>query len=180
MIPALIVGCEVGFWVLILAGLVFRYMLHLKKTGRFLLYLTPVVDLLLLITVVIDLLRGGTASFAHGLAAVYLGFSIVYGHRMIRWADMRFAHRFAGGPAPVPKVKHGRAHARRERIGWLLHLLAWAIGCVFLVGMIVIVNDVDRTVELSNVMRWWSTLLGIDFLISFSYTIWPRKEKEHA
>ena len=49
----------------------------------------------------IDLRGGADATGAHSLAALYLGFSIGYGHRMITWADTRFAHRFAGGPAPV-------------------------------------------------------------------------------
>jgi hypothetical protein len=34
-------------------------------------------------------------------APAYLGFSVVFGPSVIRWADARFAHRFAGGPPPV-------------------------------------------------------------------------------
>ncbi|WP_424326067.1 hypothetical protein [Gordonia sp. (in: high G+C Gram-positive bacteria)] len=34
------------------------------------------------------------------LARLYLGVTVVFGPRLIRWADARFAHRFAGGPAP--------------------------------------------------------------------------------
>ncbi|MCD9022575.1 hypothetical protein [Cohnella silvisoli] len=180
MIPAIIIGCEIAFWVFVLAGLACRYILKLKKTGAFLLYCTPVVDLILLIVTVIDLKGGTEASFTHGLAAVYIGVSIVYGHSMIKWADVRFAHRFADGPPPQKKVKQGKEHARNERRGWFQHLLAWAIGCAILYGMIIMVNVDSRTEGLQQMIRSWSIVLTIDFLYSFSYTLWPRQQKDRA
>lgn len=63
--------------------------------------MTPVVDVVLLTAVIVTLQAGGTATFFHGLAALYLGLSIAYGHKMVKWADVRFAHRFANGAAPV-------------------------------------------------------------------------------
>ncbi|GMX61340.1 hypothetical protein Elgi_11440 [Paenibacillus elgii] len=174
-IAAFIVGCEIGFWVFVVAGLVFRYILGLKRIGALLLVATPVVDLVLIIATVIDLRNGATASFVHSLAAVYIGVSVAFGHRMIRWADVRFAHRFAGAPAPEPKPKHGAAHARRERQTWFLHLLAWIIGSVILLGMIWFVDDESRTAELWGMIWRWAVILGIDFIWSFSYTFWPKK-----
>ncbi|KQN97764.1 hypothetical protein [Paenibacillus sp. Leaf72] len=172
-----IIGCEMAFWVFVLAGLISRYMLRAPKLGAFLLYCTPVIDLVLLAATVIHLRGGAEASFVHGLAAIYIGCSIAYGHSMIRWADVQFAHRFAGGLAPQKKAKTGEEHARNERLGWLRHLAAWAIGCAVLYGMIIMVNEPPQTVALRQVMEWWTWVLGIDFMISFSYTIWPRKAK---
>lgn len=177
MITAFIIGCEIGFWVFVLAGLAFRYLLRLPKIGAFLLLCTPLIDLALVIATVYDLRGGAPATMAHSIAAIYIGVSIAFGHTMIKWADGRFAHRFAGGPAPAAKPKHGKEHARFERIGWLHHLLAWAIGCAILYGMIVMVGDESRTEALSGTLRLWTIILGIDFLISFSYTLFPRKEK---
>ncbi|WP_141500234.1 hypothetical protein [Paenibacillus luteus] len=177
MITAFIIACEIGFWVFVLAGLVFRYVFRFKKAGTLLLYSTPLIDLALVIATVYDLRGGSEATFAHSLAAVYIGVSIAYGHKMIKWADERFAHRFAGGPAPTGKPKYGTAHARYERSGWLHHLLAWVIGAAILYSMILMVGDETRTEALFNALRLWSLILGIDFLISFSYTLWPRKEK---
>ncbi|XOK59636.1 hypothetical protein ACJ7K1_24165 [Paenibacillus elgii] len=174
-IAAFIIGCEIGFWVFVVAGLVFRYIFGMKRIGALLLVATPVVDLVLIIATVIDLRNGATASFVHGLAAVYIGVSVAFGHRMIRWADVRFAHRFAGAPAPEPKPKHGAAHARRERQTWFLHLLAWMIGSVILLGMIWFVDDESRTAELWSMISRWAVILGIDFIWSFSYTFWPKK-----
>ncbi|WP_217594184.1 hypothetical protein [Cohnella sp. GbtcB17] len=175
-----IIGCEIAFWVFILAGLTCRYLLKWKKTGSALLLLTPVVDIVLLAVTVAHLRQGAEATFAHGLSAVYIGVSIAFGHAMIRWADERFAHRFAGGAAPKPKARFGREHARQERLGWFKHLLAWAIGCLCLAGMIYLVDDANSTDQLVQIIRLWSVVLGIDFLISFSYTLSPKKEKRES
>ena len=101
MIGAFIIGCEILFWVFVLAGLSARYLLGLKRTGG-ILRCTPVIDLLLIAVTIIDLRGGAEAGFMHGLAAVYIGVTIAFGHRMIQWADARFAHRFAGGKKPEP------------------------------------------------------------------------------
>lgn len=92
---ALIAFCEIGFWVLLRAGLVARYVFKLRRTSNVLLVGTPVLDVVLLVAAVIDLRGGGEAGLAHGLGATYLGFSVAFGHSLIRWADVRFA----GDPA---------------------------------------------------------------------------------
>ncbi|AGA57675.1 Putative uncharacterized protein ymcC [Thermobacillus xylanilyticus] len=177
MIAAMIIACEIGFWLFVLAGLACRYLIGMRRLGGVLLASTILVDVALLIFTTIDIRNGATAGFFHGLAAVYIGVSIVFGKQMIRWADGKFAHRFAGGPAPAPKPKYGAAHARYERIMWLKHLLAWMIGSAILIGLVLYIDNIDRSRELLNMIGKWAIVLAIDFLISFSYTIWPRKEK---
>lgn len=177
MITAFIIGCEIGFWVLVLAGLASRYLLRMKTLGAILLLLTPVVDLVLIIATVIDLRGGAVATTIHGISAIYIGVSIAYGHKMIAWADVRFAHRFAGGPAPEPRPKHGPEHARYERRMWFHHLLAWIIGGLVLLGMIWYVDDASRTESLQGILRIWSIAIVVDFLYSFSFSIWPKKAK---
>ncbi|GAB2673403.1 hypothetical protein ACFQWB_09455 [Paenibacillus thermoaerophilus] len=177
MIAAFIIGCEIGFWLFVLAGLFFRYRLGYRKTGAVLLACTPLVDLALIVATVLDLRGGAESTAMHGAAALYIGLSVAYGHRMIRWADERFRHRFAGGPAPEPPPKHGREHAKREVKLWFLHLAAWAIGCAILLGMIWLVGDAGRTAALSGWLRLWTIVLAVDFLWSFSYLIWPKKAK---
>ncbi|MFD1954984.1 hypothetical protein ACFSL6_12595 [Paenibacillus thailandensis] len=178
MIIALIVTCEIAFWLFIAAGLVCRYWLGWKRIGAVLLFSTIIIDLLLITATVIDLRGGAEAGIGHGLAAVYVGVSIAFGHSMIGWADKQFRYRFANGPAPPQIAKHGREHARRERAGWLRHALAWAIGCGLLYGMTVLIGDGERTKALLQMIRLWSIVLAIDFMISFSYTVWPRQEKK--
>ncbi|MBD2845639.1 hypothetical protein IDH44_10600 [Paenibacillus sp. IB182496] len=177
MIPALIIGCEIGFWGLVLAGLACRYLLRWPKLGAMLLLLTPVVDLVLIVATALDLRGGATATAIHGIAAIYIGVSIAYGHQMIRWADKRFAYRFAGGPAPEPRPKRGPEHASYERRMWLRHWLAWMIGGAVLLGMIAYVRDASRTESLIRILQLWSVIVAIDFLYSFSFSIWPRRAR---
>jgi hypothetical protein len=178
VLVVLIVAAEIAFWLSLSAGLVARYALRLPRLGLALLVATPLVDLLLLVATTIDLRRGGEAALPHALAAVYIGVSVAWGHRMISWADARFAHRFAGGAPPARPPRTGPLHAARERREWLRHLVAWATGVTLLGLGVLLVRDLDRTTALLNVAALWTFVLAIDFLISFSYTLWPRRATE--
>lgn len=177
MLVALILACEIGFWVVLGSGLVARYLLGRRRLGAILLALAPVVDLVLLTATVIDLSRGATAGFAHGLAAAYIGFSVAFGHSMIRWADARFAHRFAGGPPPPRPPRHGWARARHEWREFGKAVVAWAVSCGLLVAAIVIVGDPDRTQALTDWLLRLTLVLGIWSLWPITYTLWPAKPK---
>ncbi|MCM3781761.1 hypothetical protein M3231_02135 [Neobacillus mesonae] len=176
MLIGFIITCEILFWVMVLCGLACRYLWKQKRLSSILLLLTPFVDLVLLTATVISLRGGAEATLAHALAAVYIGVSIGYGHRMISTADAWFAHRFAGGEKP--RKKYGKEHAQHERTGWLFHALSWAIGCALLYGMVFLVGNEGKTETLAQTVRVWSIILAIDFIISFSYTIWPRNDNK--
>jgi hypothetical protein len=177
MMFALIIACEVGFWVLLGCGLAARYLLRARRLSKVLLFAVPLVDVVLLAASVIDLRRGGVADTAHGLAAIYIGVSVGFGSQMIRWADQRFAHRFAGGPLPVRAPRAGREHAAHERRQWLRHLLAYLTAAVVLAAFTALVGDAARTLPLWAPMAPWAIALVVDFVISFSYTVAPRKPK---
>ena len=180
MIAAFIIAAEIGFWMLLLSGLAVRYLLRRPRLGAALLLATPLVDVALLAATVVDLRNGATASIAHALAAVYIGVSVAYGHSLVRWADVRFAHRFAGGSPPAPGPRSGRPHAARERRGWLRHALAWSVGAGLLLGGAAAVGDADRTQALVSVAGVWSLVVAVDFVISFSYTLFPRRPAADA
>jgi hypothetical protein len=168
-----IVACEVGFWVVLLAGLALRYLWGRRRAGAVVLACVPVVDLALLVGAVLHLRSGAAVGAADGLAAVYLGVSAGFGKPMLAWADARFAHRFAGGPPPVKPPKGGPAHARHERRMWYRHVLAFAVGAGLLLAGAAWVGDGS-----GPLLTWiprWAVVLGVDFLWSFSYTFWPRR-----
>ncbi|WP_405167065.1 hypothetical protein OG203_19380 [Nocardia sp. NBC_01499] len=175
LVIALIIGCEVGFWVILLLGLTVRYLTSARRVSTVLLACVPLVDVVLLAASVIDLRRGGEASLSHGLAAIYIGVSLAFGSQLIGWADQRFAHRFAGGPAPVRPPKAGPERAARERGQWFKHLLAYTTAAVVLSFFTLLVGDADRTAPLWGVMAPWALVLAIDFVVSFSYTVLPRR-----
>lgn len=123
----LIGASEIGFWVLLVAGLAARYLLRARRLSTVLLVGVPVLDLVLVAASLLDVARGSAPGTAHGLAAVYLGGTVAFGHSVIRWADRRFAHRFAGGPAPEPPPRYGAARVAHEWRAWSTMLLASVI-----------------------------------------------------
>ncbi|WP_096270890.1 hypothetical protein [Paucisalibacillus globulus] len=175
MLGWLIIACEIGFWVFVIAGLFSRYILKKKRLSNFLLICTPIVDLVLLIVTFIDLKNGAVATTVHGIAAIYIGVSVAFGHQMIAWADKQFSYYFAGGEKPIRGKKYGAEHAKHELVGWFRHFLAWCLGSLILFGIIMLINNTAQTEALIGTLKLWSIVLVVDFLISFSYTIFPRK-----
>ncbi|MDR1117874.1 MAG: hypothetical protein LBL01_01070 [Bifidobacteriaceae bacterium] len=173
MIVALIIGCEIGFWVLIAAGLVARYLLGAKKLGAVLLALSPVVDLALLVATAIDLRGGGEPGAAHGLAALYVGLSVAHGHAMIRWADARAAYWSKRGPKP--KTPYG---AEYTAICWK-GFARTVLGCLVAWGLIVALGHFAGNQEATEALGAWVGTLKMIAVIdggwALSYTVWPRK-----
>lgn len=132
----LIVGCEAAFWAVLLASLVVRYLLHGEAASRWLLMSLPVIDVLLLAFTALDLKAGRTATLAHGLAAVYVGFTIAFGSVAVRWADARFAYRFASGPVPTRAPTQGWEAVRYEFQLWARCIAAWIIAFALLEALI--------------------------------------------
>jgi hypothetical protein len=149
----LIIGCEAAFWVVLVAALAARYLLKQMRLSRMLLLALPAVDLLLLVFTAVDLRSGTPATFAHGLATAYVGFTLAFGGIMVDWADQHFAHRFASGPAPVPAPSRGWRAVRYELALWLRSIVAWVITLLLLVGLIAWVDEVTDTRELYTLFR---------------------------
>src|SRR5690606_18126949 len=144
-------------------GLATRYLLRWRTVSTVLLAGVHVVNLALLVVTFLDLRRGTTADLMHGLAAVYIGVTLVFGHSMIRWADQRFAHRFAGGPPPVKPPKHGPARVRYEWREFGKEVAACAITAALLVAAVVFVADADQSAALLE----WFPRMGLVLLVWF-------------
>ena len=170
MILAIIVACEIAFWVVIVFGLAIRYPLRRPRAGLVMLALVPLVDLILLLAVALNL-RSGARPRSPTAWPLSTSFSIAYGHRLIRWADIRFAHRFAGGPAPEAPWRG--LHASVGQMSRTA--LAAAIACGMTELLVTWVGETDRTAALDSTYQWASFILVIDVLWAISYTVWPRK-----
>jgi hypothetical protein len=169
----LIGAAEVAFWVLLAAGLAARYLLRARRLSTVLLVLVPTLDVVLVTASLVDVGRGSTPGPTHGLAAVYLGFTVAFGHSVIRWADRRFAHRFAGGPPPPPPPRYGAAKMAYEWREWGKAALAWGIAVgVMLTTAVVAGTPIPAPADWSADPLWsWAARLVPALLIWF--VGWP-------
>ena len=159
MIVAGIVACEIAFWVFLVAGLAIRYLLGRPRLSRYVLLGSPLADLGLLVLSAVDLGRGATATQAHALAAAYISFTVVFGHSVIRWADARFAHRFAGGPPPAKVPQSERVRHEWREFGKAV--LAGAVTSGLIGLAVVTVGDAERTQALVGFEQHLGVVLAI-------------------
>ena len=161
MIAATIVACEIVFWVLLLGGLTARYVAGRPRLGAVLLAGAPLADVVLLTVTAVDLRAGSEADWTHGLAAVYLGFSVAFGPMWIRSADERFAARFGDrAPRPLPTGDRLAAHWRL----WVRCLVACALASVVLAGLVLVAGDPDQTRALWQGGGWFAQLGALSVL----------------
>ncbi|MET9854093.1 hypothetical protein ABZY57_14255 [Streptomyces sp. NPDC006450] len=174
MIVTLIIACEIGFWVLLAGGLALRYLAKLPRTGAAVLLCEPLLELVLLAATAADLRGGAAPDWKHGLAALYLGFTVAYGHYTVRWLDGHVAYRLAGGPKPAG-AGYGRARAVHE---WKLvgrTLLAAAVAIVLLQAAIWYVGGSGDTAPLRGWQLTSLRVAGIHALIALTYAVWPKR-----
>ncbi|WP_203986772.1 hypothetical protein [Virgisporangium aurantiacum] len=179
MLIALIIAAEIGFWVTLGAGLAARYLLRWRRVSTVLLVCVPLIDVVLLVATIIDLRRGAEPEWGHGLAALYIGFSVAFGKDMIRWADERFARRFAGGPEPWKPPTHGWAKTAYEWKAWGKAMLGWAVAAVLLGLGYLLVDDPDK----GRTLLGWALKPAVPLAIWFIFwplweTMFPSKPKK--
>ncbi|MFI7339495.1 hypothetical protein ACIBUY_16375 [Streptomyces sp. NPDC050085] len=174
MVVTLIVICEVAFWVLLAGGLALRYWAKMPRASVAVLLCEPLLEVVLFVVTAIDLKNGAEPDWKHGLAAVYIGYSLALGHYTIQWVDVRVAHRWAGGPPPsTPKYGVPRAiHEWQIAARWILAALI-AIG--LLQGAIWYVGDGGNTGSLVQWQQRMLFLIAINVIIALSYTVFPKK-----
>ena len=175
MIVALIAACEIGFWVLLAAGLGARYLLRMPRLGLGLLLCEPLLEVVLLVATALDLRNGAEPNWTHGLAALYIGYTVGHGHRTVKWLDGHAAHRLGGAPKPAGPPRHGMARARHEGKVWLGTLVGAVVATVLLQLAIWYVDDPSRVTSLAGWRYAAWRAAGIHGLVALSYLVWPRK-----
>jgi hypothetical protein len=145
VVAAAVVACETAFWVSLLAGLTVRYAFTRSRLGAALLWVSPLADCGLLTVTAVDLHAGAEVTQVHALAAVYLGVSVAFGAALVSALDDRFAHRFLGRTLPPKPARTGAARAEHEWREFRRAVLAWAISCGVLLGLVGVVWDINRS-----------------------------------
>ncbi|MFJ4838957.1 hypothetical protein [Streptomyces sp. NPDC088746] len=176
MIVTLIVLCEVGFWVLLAAGLALRYVARKPRLGAAVLLCEPLLEVVLLVVTAVDLRNGAEPDWKHGLAAVYIGFTVGLGHSTVKWVDARVAHRFAGGPPPVRPPKYGMARAAHEWRTAARWILASVTAMALLQAAIWYVGGGGDTGSLQMWQQKMLWVIGINLIIAVGYTVAPKQE----
>lgn len=175
MIVTLIIICEVGFWVLLALGLALRYAARMPRAGAAVLLMEPLLEVVLLVVTAVDLKNGAEPDWKHGLAAVYIGFTLALGHRTIKWVDARVAHRFFDGPPPVAPPKYGMARAVNE---WKI-AARWVLATGIALGLLqAAIWYVGGDGEIGSLRVWQQKMLfvmGINVVIAAGYTLFPKK-----
>lgn len=169
LLYVLIVACELGFWVILLLALAVRYLLRKEPLSRALLVCLPLVDLLLMVFTATDLRRGTTATFAHGLAAAYIGFTVAFGGICVKWADAHFFHRFAAGPAPTKAPSRGWALVRHDFRLWGRCIAACLVTMVLVEALVQFVGNGAATEPL---LAWHRHAFGCIVLWFFFGPVW--------
>ncbi|WP_217140190.1 hypothetical protein [Streptomyces sp. AC627_RSS907] len=175
MIVTLIIVCEIGFWVLLAAGLSVRYLLKKPRAGMALLLCEPLLEVVLLVATALDLKNGADPSWEHGLAALYIGYTVGHGHRTVKWLDGHAAHRLGGASKPAGPPRYGMARAWHEGKVWIGTL----IGAVVATGLLQLamwyVGDPSRTGSLESWQLTAWRVTGIHGVIALSYAVWPKQ-----
>jgi hypothetical protein len=169
LVYTLIVACEVSFWLVLLLAVAVRYLLRRERTSRALLFCLPVIDVLLLVFTAIDLRRGASATFAHGLAAAYVGFTVAFGGLTVKWADTRFAHLFAGGAPPERAPYRGWPAVRYDFNLWARCIVACVITVLLIESLIWFVGQPEATEPL---LAWHKRTFGCIVLWFFFGPVW--------
>jgi hypothetical protein len=160
VIAIAIAACEIAFWLLLLGGMAARYWWRRRRLSTALLVSIPVADALLLAFTAVDLARGAEAAWSHGLAGLYLGFSVVLGPLIVAATDRRFAKR------PRVPVNEWRL--------WLRVVAASALAALVLGGLSLLAEDPE---PLSG---WFGTLAVLCGGWLIFGPLWPSRKKETA
>jgi hypothetical protein len=169
LLYTLILACEVGFWIVLLVALAVRYLLARERLSRALLLCLPLIDVLLLVFTAIDVRRGSTATFAHGLAAAYVGFTVAFGGMAVKWADAHFAYKFAAGPVPAKAPSRGWGAVRYDFNLWGRCIVACIITMALVEALVQFVGSGEATQPL---LAWHKHAFGCIVLWFFFGPAW--------
>lgn len=199
-----LVGAEVFFWVLAGSFLVLRYWLGLRRAGAAVLGLMLLNELLVAVLGLLDYRRTGEFAGYQIVVLAFIVYALTFGKEDFRRLDRRIerivvAWKGQAPPAP-PSASHparpalsGAEHSRKERRGWYGHLAIFVVGQTVFLAMgeswpaMILTGELPpsalwtgkwsgaETSALTLASRVWCVVIIVDFVWSFSYTLFPRR-----
>ncbi|KYC89918.1 hypothetical protein B4102_3925 [Heyndrickxia sporothermodurans] len=199
----LVIIGEILFFAFAGAFFIIRYWFRQPVVGYIFVILLILNELFLALLAIYDYIQTGEFSSFQVVTAIFYIYLIFEGKKEFTRIDRYFKRKVAlwkGETVPdfqkvedVNSKKYGRAHAREERKGWYIHLL------IFVIAQLIFLNTSSfagwQGINLNHIGNWfqiyedqsinqangvWGVILVIDFIWSFSYTIWPKKEKSKS
>lgn len=196
----LIIIGEALFLVFISAFFIMRYWFHQHVIALGAVLLLIVNELFLALLAIFDYMKTGKVDSFQIITILFFIYLLFEGKKDFRKLDLYFKRKvneWKGIAVPVlpqeeksKTVKYGRIHAKQERRGWYEHLL------IFIIAQIIFLNvssfsgfgnisfnsigalfKIYEDEQINKANSIWGIILVIDFIWSFSYTLWPRKEK---
>lgn len=197
---------EIIFWGSLIGFLMLRYAFNLKKLSKYAVVLWLASDLWLVTIGILDYIRSGTIDRFQIIIVIIVIYALTAGKkdfkRLDRWIQKKVAH-WKGQAAPefddeFGQRLNGKEYAKSERKKFYVHFLIFiGIHVCFILffgydpsSLLELIRDLDaldkensskQVVKLINgisgISAIWSLILVIDFVYSFSYTIWSKKER---
>ncbi|GGE81556.1 hypothetical protein [Priestia taiwanensis] len=190
-----LIGAEIIFWISIIGFFALRYMFQLKKASFIAGIVLLINELFILTLAVIDYVETGTISQFQMVIALILLYAIIYGKKDLRKLDFFVQKRVAKQRGQEPPVMEevveltGWAYAKRELKQWGVHVLAFIgvhVFFFFTYGLIPISEWMEwgrigivKHEGASRISQIWGVIFVIDTIITWSYVIFPKKEKSY-
>ncbi|QKY71245.1 hypothetical protein [Lentibacillus sp. CBA3610] len=199
---------EIIFWGSLIGFLMLRYAFNLEKLSKYAIVLWLASDLWLVTIGILDYMRSGTFDRFQIIIVIFVIYALTAGkkdfRRLDRWIQRKIARLKGDEVSEIDggseRHLYGKEHAKSERkkfYGHFLIFVAIHVGFIFFLGyhpsslveLIHNLDAIDKDDSLKQVTKLisgtsgisaiWTLILVIDFLWTFSYTIWPKKVKKN-
>lgn len=205
---AFLIAAEIIFWVSVLTFLTLRYWFKLTKLSMVFFAIFIANDLWIATMGFMDYLKTGEFSSYQVVILVFIIYAFTYGKSDFRKLDafiQRKVAKMRGEEIPAidqPRELYGCEFAMKEWKQFLAHLMIYVIVhavLLFVFGLSKQVGDIQSISQLfslwfekkqaafpfdhsgfNNFSRIWTLVLGIDAVITLSYTIFPKAEKKKS
>ncbi|RFU69672.1 hypothetical protein [Bacillus sp. V59.32b] len=194
---------EILFWMSITGFLLLRYLIGLDKLSKYFIFIWLFSDAWLLFIGILDYTHTGKFDTFQLIIIVFLIYALTFGKNDFKKLD-RFIKRNVRkwkGEEPEAEERdeklYGMSYFIKELKGLAIHLVVYTVVLIILAFLldlrdyehIVISGDFNKTVEniiekgfftnpaVGKATGIWTLVLLIDTIITFSYLVFPKKER---